>query len=61
VAGLKDRRGRELNSNGRRHYETFATTIKKALDELSQLESTWQALIWVKWIGDYQFDAIPVS
>ena len=41
---LKDRRGRILSTDDRRHYETFATAIGKALEELPQVEAAWQLI-----------------
>jgi predicted helicase len=41
---LKDRRGRILSADDRRHYETFATAIGKVLEELPQVESAWQLI-----------------
>jgi predicted helicase len=48
---LKDRRGRTLSAADRRHYETFATAIKKLLDELPQLETAWQAILGGGWFN----------
>jgi predicted helicase len=41
---LKDRRGRTLSADDRRHYETFATAISKVVEELPQVEAAWQLI-----------------
>lgn len=39
---LKERRGRILSPDERRHYETFATAVAKVLEELPRLDGTWR-------------------
>lgn len=48
---LQDRRERTLSLADRRHYETFATAIGKALDELPHVEAAWQLVRGSDWFN----------
>ena len=48
---LKDRRGRILSGDDRRHYETFATAIGKVRAELPGAEEVWQLIRSGNWFN----------
>ena len=48
---LKDRRGRILSGDDRRHYETFATAIGKVRAELLGAEEVWQLIRSGNWFN----------
>lgn len=48
---LADRRGHILGGVERRHYESFATSIKKVLLEFPEVEAAWQMILSSNWFN----------
>jgi predicted helicase len=53
---LESRRNRELTADDRRHFETFATAIRKIVDVLDEMEEVWQGVVLSAW-----FNPLPVT
>jgi hypothetical protein len=58
---LKDRRNRALTADERHHYETFATAIGKALEEVPQVETAWQLIRGGNWFNPLDQGGMSLS